>query len=171
MARKLNPRGTRSSVFEAVSTPPSSKSTEPENLGVASTPVTAKGENIGLIVGTYAGWVNNQTVHQSAGFAIFVRSDAGKVEGCMGVQKPLIGSGTLHGQVKGSMIEFTVNADTFDLFFRGNIVNNTITGTYNVSPINGAVQDGDFYLERTDAEVPSDEYVQDCLTDAEMNDK
>ncbi len=50
-------------------------------------------------------------------------------------------------------------------------MNDEITGTYNVSPINGVVQEGDFYLKRADAEVPPAEYVQDCLTDAEMNDK
>ncbi len=105
-------------VFESVST--LSQSAEPENRGtVAATPATVKREKIDLVVGSYGGWVHNQTAHQSAGFAIFVRSDAGNVEGCMGVEKPLIGSGPLHGQVKGSTITFTVNADAFDLFFRG----------------------------------------------------
>jgi len=102
---------------------------------------------------------------------ILARSDAGSVEGCMGVVKPLIGSGPLHGQVEGSTITFTVNANGFDLFFRGNIVNDKITGTYTVSPIKGIVQEGDFDLEKADSKVLPPDSVRYCPTDAEMNDK
>jgi hypothetical protein len=125
---------------------------------------------VSFVAGAYSGTVHNQTVDQSAEFVIVARSDAGNVAGCMGVVKPLIGSGPLHGQVKGSTITFTVNADGFDLFFRGNIANDKITGTYAVSPINGVVQEGGFSLKRADSKVPPSDSVQHCPTDAEMND-
>lgn len=120
------------------------------------------------IAGTYVGTVHNQTVDQSASFAITVRNDASVLLGCMGVLQPLIGSGPLHGQVTGSTITFIVSGDNLKLFFEGHNSGTKIRGTYTVSPINGIVQEGDFYLERANSKEPPSESFH-CPTDTEMN--
>ena len=120
------------------------------------------------IAGTYVGTVHNQTADQSASFAITVRNDEGVLLGCMGVLQPLIGSGLLRGKVTGSTITFVVNGDNLNLFFEGHTSGSKINGTYTVSPINGIVQQGDFYLAKSESKQPSSQSFR-CPTDTEMN--
>jgi hypothetical protein len=86
----------------------------------------------------------------------------------MGVLQPLIGSGPLRGKVTGSTITFVVNGDNLNLFFEGHNSGSKINGTYTVSPINGIVQQGDFYLAKSDSKQPSSQSFR-CPTDTEMN--
>ena len=146
----------------------SSPSTKPEVASGSAAAGRAEVARAPRIAGTYVGTVHNQTVNESASFAITVREDEGVLLGCMGVLQPLIGSGPLRGKVTGSTIAFVVNGDNLNLFFEGHNSGSKINGTYTVSPINGIVQQGDFYLAKSDSKQPSSQSFR-CPTDTEMN--
>jgi S1-C subfamily serine protease len=143
---------------------------EKEHKSVSAKVGRSQGIETANVAGTYWGRVHNQTVDQSADFGIMVRNDASNLEGCMGVVQPLIGSGLLRGRVNGSTITFVVDDGGLNLFFHGNATGGQISGNYTVSPVEGVVQAGDFYLEKANSKEPQPGSFN-CPTDAEMNQK
>jgi hypothetical protein len=120
----------------------------------------------------YSGTVHNLTIDTTASLQVEVRDTAGKLSGCLGVVKPLYGSGPLTGSMKNGTVTFVVKGTGFDLLFRGKNNNGEIAGTYTVSPADGSVssqqQNGEFSLERKESK---DSLIQRCPTDAEMGAK
>jgi hypothetical protein len=96
------------------------------------------------VSGTYVGTVRNQTVNLSSPFAaVFHQTNSGALEGCMEVQPPLYGSGSLHGTMHGSHIDFAVA----DITFRGDASKSGIAGSYVVARQEGN-QLGEFHLTK-----------------------
>lgn len=117
----------------------------------------------------YSGTIHNKTANKSTRLEVKIRTNEGKLSGCIGVVEPLYGSGPLKGLTKDGTVTFTVDGDKFNLIFRGKSENGKISGTYNVSPIDvGAVvaQEGEFSVEKTGSQSL---FLQPCPTDAEVN--
>ena len=116
----------------------------------------------------YSGTIHNRTADKSAQFEVKIRNDDGKLAGCVGIVKPLYGSGPLEGLMKDGTVNFSVKLNAFDLIFRAKSENGKILGTYTVLPVPGsgtATQEGEFSLEKTDSKPV---LLQPCPTDAEM---
>lgn len=114
--------------------------------------------------GTYEGTVHNSTANQAAGFSIFIRQDKKEIVGCMVVQRPLYGSGPLHGTIDRGEVYFKTTNPTFEISFQGKVTGIRIRGTYRVtSPAN---QNGDFDLARQSTDAPPLGFeASSCLPD------
>ena len=99
------------------------------------------------IAGTYIGTVHNQTVGLTSSFTtVLYQKNAAVLDGCMDVKPPLYGSGAVHGNIRGSHLDFVVA----DIRFQGVSLKNEITGSYVVSRQDGQ-QLGDFRLAKQPA--------------------
>ena len=103
--------------------------------------------------GTYRGKVHNSTARIEATFGIFIRQENGTIRGCMDVQRPLYGSGSLKGSVESNVITFTTISPAFQITFRGVRKGEKINGTYKVTwPF---PQIGEFELQKSGGDAPS----------------
>jgi hypothetical protein len=100
------------------------------------------------VAGEYAGSVHNQTAGLSADFEVNVKDAGGILSGSMSVKPPLYGSGPLEGSANGSDVAFTVTSSLGKIAFVGTRIKKRITGTYTVTPPNGAIEKGTFTIDR-----------------------
>ena len=122
------------------------------------------------LTGQFGGIVHNQTVDISADFGIVVLDNQGVLTGCLGVQKPLFGSGPLEGSILGSDVTFVVTSATGKITFQGKRRNAAINGTYTVEHPDGTEQQGAFTLQRTSSKGPGEDFnPSSCPTDDEMH--
>jgi len=122
------------------------------------------------LTGQFGGIVHNQTVDTSADFGIVVLDNQGALTGCMGVQKPLFGSGPLEGFILDSEVTFVVRSAIGKITFRGKRMNAAINGTYSVEHPDGTEQQGAFTLKRTSSKGPDEDFSpSSCPTDAELH--
>jgi S1-C subfamily serine protease len=120
------------------------------------------GRTHGQLEGTYTGKVHNISANLESNFSIFIKQSKELVYGCMIVQPPLYGSGSLTGSINQDKLVFDVDGPQYHISFEGSAAGNNISGTYVVT--RPARQNGYFELKRTSSEVPSS--VQDptkCL--------
>ncbi len=132
---------------------------------------SAKQSFSGKFTGSFLGTVHNLTADVRANFGVFVEEDQGLLWGCMAVRRPLYGSGPLYGSVEGTNVNFSVNSSALKLDFSGVRSGKRLSGTYTVENPDGASQEGEFLLERSDYKrLPrSFDPAKDCPTDADMN--
>jgi len=108
------------------------------------------------VTGTFTGIVRNQTVGVSAPFGVAIREEEGVVYGCIAIQKPLYGSGSLQGVFQGSKISFDSVGFSlgarFSIRFEGELRNAVLRGTYEVS--SPSHQDGEFELTKRGSDGP-----------------
>jgi len=123
------------------------------------------------LTGTFLGTVHNLTADLTAHFGVFVVDNRGVLSGCMGVKKPLGGSGPLSGVESGAGVQFDVRSAGFTIQFNGQRDGNSVSGTYEVLHPNGNSEQGEFRLERKDsARLPQTFDLQnDCPTDSTFN--
>lgn len=101
--------------------------------------------------GLFTGIVHNETAHLSSVFSIQIQNTNGSLAGCMTVNPPLSGSGTLTGVATGDNVSFVVTSDVGRISFTGQLARQgTISGTYTVQHGNGLTEDGEFTLRRGD---------------------
>jgi len=106
------------------------------------------------VSGMYLGTVHNQGVDLTSSFSVLLlQKKAGVLEGCAEIKPPLYGSGELHGNIRGSRLNFTVA----DITFHGDVLKQDITGSYVVSRQDGN-QLGDFRLTKQ----PTAETLHGC---------
>jgi S1-C subfamily serine protease len=127
---------------------PSSEPAPPGSAGVAPEGNTTTTLTIEPLSGSFKGTVSNLNARLSADFKIVVRDDDGVLTGCMGVHRPLYGSGPLLGSVHGADVEFDVENASFSIHFRGRRSGDRILGTYRVVGATVPVQQGQFTLLR-----------------------
>jgi hypothetical protein len=107
-------------------------------------PVAVPPDSSHTVAGTYLGTVHNQTVGFTSSFAaVLYQKKAGVLDGCVDVKPPLYGSGSLHGNIRGSHVDFVVA----DIRFQRVSLKNEIAGSYIVSGQDGQ-QLGDFRLTK-----------------------
>lgn len=110
----------------------------------------------GGINGTFSGIVRNETAGISAHFGIAIREEGGSVFGCIAIQKPLYGSGSLQGTVRGSQVSFDSIGSSFLaqflIRFEGEMHGASLKGTYSVS--SPYQQEGEFELIKRGSEAP-----------------
>jgi len=117
------------------------------------------------ISGTYRGTVRNSTARISATFAIFIRHEGQTIRGCMDVQRPLYGSGSLRGSIENDLVTFTTSSSTFQITFRGIRIGEKITGKYKVTVPHPQV--GEFDLEKSASDAPSASFdISNCPVDS-----
>ncbi|MGH9764242.1 MAG: trypsin-like peptidase domain-containing protein, partial [Blastocatellia bacterium] len=129
-----------------------------------------RAESTRSLTGTFLGTVHNLTADLQATFGLFVEENRNTISGCMAVRKPLYGSGPLFGAVNGTVVQFDVPGPPW-IHFEGELSGDHISGTYRVQSSAGAVQDGEFVLDRADAKrlPPSFDPQKDCPTDVDIN--
>jgi S1-C subfamily serine protease len=121
--------------------------------------------------GSFVGTVHNLTVDSTANFEILIQENQGQILGCMGVHKPLYGSGPLLGSVSGPDVQFNIDSEGIHIEFVGRRNGNKLSGAYRALPKGGTAQQGEFSLEKEDSKGPPKNFEpeRDCPTDAEMN--
>jgi S1-C subfamily serine protease len=140
------------------------RSAKNESVTSASVPSTKPTASLDDMNGTYRGTVRNSTAGISAKFSIFVRREGETIRGCMSVQRPLYGSGSLRGSVAGDGIVFTASSSTFQMTFHGTRRDERIAGNYKVTAPYPQV--GEFELEKATADAPSASFdVNSCPVD------
>jgi len=120
----------------------------------------------GAISGTFSGIVRNETAGISAHFGIAIREEGGAVYGCIAIQKPLHGSGSLQGTVRGSQVSFDSIGSSlgsqFSIRFEGEVHGALLKGTYLVS--SPSRQDGEFELLKRGSEAPTTGFnLKNCI--------
>ena len=118
------------------------------------------------LTGTFAGIVRNQTVGVSAPFGVAIREEDGVVYGCIAIQPPLYGSGTLQGVLQGSKISFDSvgfsQSARFAIRFDGELHGAVLKGTYEVS--SPSRQHGEFELNKRGSDAPRAGFsLKDCI--------
>jgi Trypsin-like peptidase domain len=122
------------------------------------------------LTGEFGGVVYNKTAAVSAHFEIIFLENDGILAGCMGVQRPLFGSGPLAGHISGSDLRFAVTSDLGKITFIGKRRKSALDGTYSVQHPDGTQEQGYFNLQRTNSKVWNQETLfSDCPTDADYN--
>ena len=122
------------------------------------------------LTGNFRGTVHNVSANTSAEFAILVQDNKGSLSGCMGVVKPLYGSGPLQGSENGSDVSFEVASSLGKITFTGHWAQGSIDGWYDVQHADGSSELGTFSLEKHDAKGPGRNFdTANCPTDDEMN--
>lgn len=121
--------------------------------------------------GSFVGTVHNSSVDSTANFEILIQENQGQIIGCMGVHKPLYGSGPLLGSISGPDFAFNVDSEMFHIEFVGRRNGNNLSGTYRAFPQGGTIQQGEFLLEKVDSRGIATNFApeRDCPSDAEMN--
>jgi hypothetical protein len=145
---------------------------EPDVLESDSNPPqAAANENpTSSVTGQFGGIVHNEIANLSAGFGIVINDRAGVISGCMGVQRPLFGSGPLTGVVDHSRIFFTVSGAIGKITFMGQRQGTEINGTYTVERSGSSDQHGNFTLQRVQPEgLASNFNSANRPTDAEIH--
>lgn len=132
---------------------------------------SAKQPTPARLTGSFSGTVHNLTADATANFGIFVEEDQGLLWGCMAVRRPLYGSGPVYGSIEGTTVTFSAYSSTLKIDFSGALSGKRLSGTYSVENPDGASQEGEFVLERSDYKrLPrSFDPTNDCPTDADMN--
>jgi len=127
-------------------------------------------ESTRSLTGTFLGTVHNLTADLEANFGIFIEENHSTISGCMVVRKPLYGSGPLFGAVNGTLVQFDVTGPPW-IHFDGELSGNRISGSYRVQSPGGAVENGEFILDKADAKrLPAGfDPQKDCPTDADIN--
>jgi hypothetical protein len=120
----------------------------------------------GNLTGTFAGIVRNETVGVSAHFGIAIREESGVFYGCIAIQKPLYGSGSVQGVHQGSKISFDSVGSSlgarFSIRFEGILRDALLTGAYEVS--SPARQNGGFELTKRGPDAPLAGFnLKDCI--------
>jgi hypothetical protein len=118
------------------------------------------------LTGSYSGIARNTSVGVSAHFAIAIREEKGTIYGCISIQKPLYGSGSLQGSIQGSEISFSSVSSSFpvgfQIHFRGQWQGNGLHGTYEVTE--PSRQTGAFDLSRQASEAPEGGFdLKQCI--------
>jgi hypothetical protein len=145
---------------------------EPDVLESDSNPPqAAANENpTSSVTGQFGGIVHNEIANLSAGFGIVINDRAGVISGCMGVQRPLFGSGPLTGVVDHARIFFTVSGASGKITFMGQRQGTEINGTYTVERSGSSDQHGNFTLQRVQPEgLASNFNSANRPTDAEIH--
>jgi hypothetical protein len=94
--------------------------------------------------GIYSGTVHNKTAGVAAPFRIFLQQRAGGVlDGCIDVKPPLTASGSLHGSIRGSHVDFVVN----NTRFQGSLRGRGVAGSFVVKN-EGRQESGNFQVSR-----------------------
>lgn len=130
-----------------------------------------RSEGRNSLTGTFFGTVHNLTADVTANFGVLVAEDQGVLSGCMGVKKPLVGSGPLSGVASGADIQFDVTSSGFTIQFIGQRDGNSITGTYEVLHPDRSSEQGEFTLKKKDSTRLPKTFNpgRDCPTDTNMN--
>jgi hypothetical protein len=119
------------------------------------------------LTGTFAGTVRNETVGKSAHFGIAIREEDGVVYGCIAIQEPLYGSGSLQGSLQGSKISFDSVGYSFgarfSIRFEGELRDAVLKGTYEVS--SPTHQGGEFELIKRGPGAPGTGFnLKSCIS-------
>ncbi len=94
--------------------------------------------------GIYSGTVHNKTAGVAAPFRIFFQQRAGGIlDGCIDVKPPLTASGSLHGSIHGSHVDFVVN----NARFQGSLRGRGVAGSFVVKN-EGRQESGNFQVTR-----------------------
>lgn len=158
---------TKNRILDIRSTLTSALDTRPGSL--SPTPSGGSDLRDGSLTGTFAGIV--RTVGVSAHFGIAIREENGVFYGCIAIQKPLYGSGSLEGARQGSKIYFDSVGSSlgarFSIRFEGALFEGALhdamfTGAYEVS--SPAHQNGEFELTRRGSDAPNPGFnLKDCI--------
>ena len=143
--------------------------TRPQLSSLQGCTTTAEFNNKLYATDLYSGTIHNRTADKSAQFDVKIRNEDGKLAGCVGIVKPLYGSGPLEGLMKDGALTFSVKLSGFDLNFRAKNDNGMITGTYTVLPAipsSASPQEGEVSLKKVDSKQL---LLQPCPTDGEVN--
>jgi S1-C subfamily serine protease len=92
-----------------------------------------EGRTLEQLKGTYTGKVHNTSVNVDSNFSIFIRQNKESVYGCMIVQRPLYGSGSLIGSIDQGKLVFDVDGPLYHISFEGSVTGSSIAGTYVVT--------------------------------------
>lgn len=143
----------------------------PQNSGPTSVPNAVAGQNrepSPKATGQFVGNVYNKSANLSARFRISVRDDAGKLSGCMRVDRPLFGSGPIDGRVLGDDLTFSVSSWVGTIKFVGHESNDFVKGSYTVEHRNGQSGElGTFTLQKVDSQGPEGDFnPANCPTDS-----
>jgi hypothetical protein len=119
------------------------------------------------LTGTYSGVVQNLTAGVSADFNILVTERNHKLQGCMEVKPPLIGSGSLRGTANDTSFSFVVVSNSMQLEFDGQRNPTNLSGSYVVSNRDlESKQKGTFVLNKTSSEGLSSGFdISNCRGD------
>jgi S1-C subfamily serine protease len=121
----------------------------------------------GALTGSFSGMVHNKTGGQSAEFGVSIRDDNGTLVGCMGVKRPLFGSGPLTGIAYGRTISFKVDSAIGQMVFSGRTDGPAIDGEYQVVNQNSPQESGTFTLRKVNSDGPKRDFeLSKCPTDA-----
>lgn len=122
------------------------------------------------LTGDFTGTVQNLTSDTSAPFEILVHDSGGSLSGCMGVAKPLYGSGPLEGSETGADVTFVVSSSIGKITFSGPWQGTSIYGWYTVQHPDGSTEVGTFTLDKQSSKGPDRGFdTANCPTDADMN--
>lgn len=122
------------------------------------------------LTGEFRGTVHNITSDISAQFAILVEDTEGSLSGCMGVVKPLYGSGPLQGSETGPDVSFVVTSPIGKITFTGHSEQGSIYGWYDVQHPDASTELGTFSLQKHDSKGPGVNFdISNCPTDTDMN--
>jgi S1-C subfamily serine protease len=125
------------------------------------------------LTGEYSGIVRNLTAGMSADLKIIISASSGALRGCVTVQPPLAGSGSLRGTAHDSHFSFVVAGDSMQIEFDGQGDASSLDGSYSVSTGDkGSKQMGTFVLKRISSEgLGAGFNLQDCPNDATVSSK
>ena len=142
----------------------------PQNSGPTYVPNAVARQNqepLPKATGQFVGNVYNRSANLSARFRISVRDDAGKLSGCMRVDRPLFGSGPIDGRVLGDELTFSVSSWVGTIKFVGHESNDFVKGSYTVEHRNGQSGEmGSFTLQKVDSQGPEGDFnPAHCPTD------
>jgi hypothetical protein len=124
------------------------------------------------LTGVFDGVVYNKTAAVSAQFGTIFLEKEGILTGCMGVKRPLFGSGPLAGYISGSDVSFVVTGALGRITFSGKRRKSALGGTYTVQHPDGTEEQGNFNLQRTSSkgwDQGTASTSSDCPTDADFN--
>ncbi len=121
----------------------------------------------GALTGSFSGVVQNKTGGQSAEFRVSIRDDNGTLVGCMGVKRPLFGSGPLTGIAYGRTVSFKVDSAIGQLVFSGRTDGPAIDGEYQVVHRDSSQESGTFTLRKVNSDGPKKDFeLSNCPKDS-----
>lgn len=120
----------------------------------------------------FEGTMSNAAGSSSAVFDIAFHDTYSKLAGCMAVQPPFSGSGTLSGRAYGPYFRFTVKSQAEEYSFSGKKEGDDITGKYSVDHKNGPAESGTFSLVKLSSQSDSNTLaVENCPADTSTDAK
>ena len=119
--------------------------------------------------GSFKGSVRNATAGKNADIEVVMSQTDGRVYGCLGVHRPLYGSGPLTGEVTNDGVRFDVRSSQMELEFHASAAPEGLVGDYKVYLNGQKSQEGTFTLNRQDARLLSSKLSPGhCPSDADF---